>query len=768
MSFQSPECLALGMGRTATGNRDVWLGAYPAQVPRDDHGSPPEDQARSLLDRLSLEEKLGLLDGDTPFWSGMAATMLRDASHRRPWPAGVVPRLAIAGLHFVDGPRGVVLEGGATTFPPPIARGASWDPALEERIGEAMGREARSFGANLLGGVCVNLLRHPGWGRAQETYGEDPVHVGAMGSAMTRGVQRHAIACVKHFALNSIDSARFRVDVQATTRVLQELYLPQFRDCVEAGALAVMSAYNSVNGEWCGQHPALLNGILKGRWGFRGFVVTDFIFGLRDGVRAVLAGQDLEMPFPMIFAATLPQAVASGRVPLERIDDAVLRLLRAQLSVPARIGEAGVYPAAVRGCAEHRALARHAATRSIVLLKNTGPVLPLRGIGSLAVIGRLAAVANLGDRGSSDTRPAAGTVVTPLEGLRAAAPEIDVRQAEGTDLATATALAAACDAAVVVVGLDWRHEGEHIHNGDLAPILRQMPPPEPLLRRFGRSRLDPLWKPVAGAIAAMASLGSALPGGDFASGDRTDLRLPAEQEALIRAVTAANTRTIVVLMGGGAILCEGWRHVVPALLLLWYPGMEGGAALADVLLGRVSPSGRMPFTVPTAHEHLPPFDPRARRITYDLWHGYRRLRRQGQPSAFPFGFGLSYSAFAYSQPSAELLGGCAEGGLLRVDVTVENTGTMAADDVVQIYGEVPAEAVERPVRILVGFTRVSLAPGQVERLSLEVPLRRLAWFDEALDAFVLEGGRHRLVVARHAEDEGIAVDLELESAIVGR
>ena len=733
----------------------------------DAEGGSHGDQARSLLDQLSLAEKLGMLDGDTPFWSGMAATMLRDASHRRPWPAGVVPRLAIGGLHFVDGPRGVVLEGGATTFPPPIARGASWDPELEERIGEAMGREARSFGANLLGGVCVNLLRHPGWGRAQETYGEDPVHVGAMGAAMTRGVQRHAIACVKHFALHSIDSARFRVDVQATSRVLHELYLPQFRECVEAGALAVMSAYNSVNGEWCGQHPQLLTDILKRRWGFRGFVLTDFIFGLRDGVGGVLAGQDLEMPFPMIFAASLPQAVASGRVPLERIDDAVQRLLRAQLSLPARIGEAGAYPASIRGCAEHRALAREAATRSIVLLKNAGPVLPLTDIGSLAVIGRLAATANLGDRGSSDTRPTPGTVVTPLEGLRAAAPEIQVQHADGANLEAAAALAAASDAVVVVVGLDWRHEGEHIHNGDLAPILRQIPPPEPLLLRIGRARLQPLWSPVAGAIATMASLGSALPGGDFASGDRTDLRLPPVQETLIRSVAAANPRTTVVLMGGGAILCEAWRQVVPGIVLLWYPGMEGGAALADVLLGRVSPSGRLPFAVPTAHEHLPPFDPRARRITYDLWHGYRRLRRQGHPAAFPFGFGLSYGPFHYSALAAELLGDCGEVGVLRVGVTVENGGSMAADDVVQVYVEPPAQAVERAGRFLVGFTRVSLAPGQLERVWLDVPLRRLAYFDEATDAFVLEGGRHRLLVARHAEDTGLGMDIELEAAVVG-
>ncbi len=734
---------------------------YGEGVNIENDGSQFEHQARSLLGRLSLSEKLGILDGDTSFWAGMVSIVVHDAGHRQSWPAGVVSRLGIGGVHFVDGPRGVTLEGGATTFPPPIARGASWDPALEERIGAAMAREARSFGANLFGGVCVNLLRHPGWGRAQETYGEDPVHVGAMGAGMTRGVQRHAIACVKHFALNSIETARFSVDVRATNRVLHELYLPQFRDCVDAGALAVMSAYNSVNGEWCGQHPQLLNDILKNRWGFSGFVLTDFIFGLRDGPQAVLAGQDLEMPFRMLLEASLPQAVASGRVPMSRIDDAVLRLLRTQLSVPA-----GDYPASIRGCAEHRALAREAATRSIVLLKNAGSVLPLNGVRSLAVIGRLAAAANLGDRGSSDTRPS--SVVTPLQGLRAAAPEMLVLHADGADVEAAAALAATAEAAVVVVGLDWRDEGEHIHTGDIAPILRQVPPPDLLLRRFGRRRLAPLWSPVARVIAALASLGSSRTGGHFASGDRTRLGLAPEQEALVRAVVAANPRTVVVLMGGGAILCEDWRHTVPGILLLWYPGMQGGEALADVLLGRVSPSGRMPFAVPTAHEHLPPFDPRAREITYDLWHGYRRLRRDGNPAAFPFGFGLAYSTFRYLDPAVEILGGSQAAGGLRVAVTVANDGPMRADDVVQIYVEVPGLAVERPARLLAGFTRVTLAPGDTERVSVVVPLRRLAFFDEAADAFVLEGGRHRLLVARHVEDEGIGVDVELEAGVVGR
>ncbi|MCP9929090.1 glycoside hydrolase family 3 C-terminal domain-containing protein [Cyanobium sp. CH-040] len=696
----------------------------------------------------------------------MVAIAARDASHRRPWPAGRLPRLGLSGLQFVDGPRGVVLEGGATTFPVPMARGAAWNPELEERIGEAIALEARSFGANWVAAVCVNLLRHPGWGRAQETYGEDPVHVGELGAACTRGLQRHALACVKHLALNSIDSSRFLVDVQATPRVLHELYLPQFRACVEAGAASVMSAYNRVNGVWCGEHPQLLEGILKRRWGFAGFVVTDFIFGLRDGVAALLAGQDLEMPFRMVFAGVLEEALADGRVPAGRVDDAALRLLRAQLAVPA-----GHHPAALRRRADHLQLARQAATEAIVLLRNQGPLLPFRDLDSLAVVGRLAAEPNLGDRGSSDTRPPPGSVVTPLDGLRAAAAQLTIRASASDDPAAAAEVAAGCEAAVVVVGLDWRLEGEHIHPGDIAPVLRRIPPPDWLLGRWpggpgGRRRLRRAWQPAADLIAWITGHATPRQGGDFASGDRTDLRLPPRQVALIRAVAAANPRTVVVLMGGGAVLMEEWRRVVPAILLLWYPGEQGGHALADVLLGRVSPSGRLPFGLPTSTDHLPPFEPRAPLVTYDLWHGYRRLGREGQRAAYPFGFGLSYSRFEFSQPVLDPEPATGDGALV-LNVTVRNAGPMAAAEVVQVYLEAPDLEVERPPRTLVAFTRLELAEDERRHLRLAIPRRRLAYFDEAGDGFRIEAGLHRLVVARHVEDPGLAVEVTLEGGWLG-
>ncbi len=741
-------------------------------MPCTRYESPPggdrEARARALLAQLSTAEKLNLLAGDTPFWSGMADIALRDASHRHPWPAGQLPRLGLTGLHFVDGPRGVVLAGGATTFPVPIARGASWNPALEERIGEAIAREARSFGANWVAAVCVNLLRHPGWGRAQETYGEDPLPLGELGAAMTRGIERHAIACVKHFALNSIDSSRFLVDVQASARVLQELYLPHFRACIEAGAGSVMTAYNQVNGSWCGQNRELLEEILKRRWHFQGLVVSDFIFGLRDGVAALLAGQDLEMPFRMIFQGSLPQALAEGRLPMARLDDAVLRQLRLQLRV-----RGGAYPADLRRCPEHLALAREAACQSIVLLRNEPcrpglPALPLADLASLAVVGPLADRVNLGDRGSSDTRPPPGVVVTPLAGLRRARPGLPMPHADGRDPRQAAALAASCDAAVVVVGLDWRLEGEHIHPGDIAPILEQIPPPDALLHSRLWPGVRPLWQRFARLIARLTRSASARQGGDFAAGDRTDLRLPAGQVALIRQVAAANPRTVVVLMGGGALLTGDWDRRVPALLLLWYPGEQGGHALADVLLGEVSPSGRLPFAIPRSARGLPPFEPRAPRVRYDLWHGYRLQQRAGEAAAYPFGFGLSYCPLAIRQ--AALLppeeGGDAPAAL-RLSVAVANGGAMAAAEVVQVYLEPPGRLLERPRRTLVAFERLTLQAGEERRCTLAIPLRRLAYFDSERDAFVLEAGRHQLVVARHADDPGLSVPVVLEARVLG-
>jgi beta-glucosidase len=687
-------------------------------------------RAEEVLSQLSLKEKIALMSGSTPFWSGFN-DMMGGGYCRHPWPAADAPRLAVPGIRFTDGPRGVILQG-ATTFPVSMARGATWDVELEERVGDVIGREMRALGANLFGGVCINLLRHPAWGRAQETYGEDSFHIGLLGAALTRGVQRHVMACVKHFAGNSMENARFSVDVQADARALHEVYLPHFKRVVDAGVAAVMTAYNSLNGEWCGQNASLIRDILKREWGFEGFTLSDFIFGMRDAKTAVLAGQDLEMPFHSLYTRNLERLVQTGEVPLEAVDDAVRRILGQQFRFAERPGD---YSPEVVGCEAHRALALEVAGKSIVLLKNDAGTLPLSGRERVAVIGRLADVPNTGDGGSSNTNPA--YVVTPLEGLRARMPGANLTYDDGGDPARAAHLAAQADVALVVVGYTHADEGEFISPGSNPEVAKLFPAPTSAEEAAIAARI---------AIGDLTSDASAFSAG----GDRDKLTLRPEDEALIQAVATANPRTVVAVMAGSAVIMEAWRDRAAAILMLWYPGMEGGRALASILLGQVNPSGRLPCTFPRRAEDLPVFDCDATRVRYDLWHGYRKLERDGATAAFPFGFGLSYTTFEYSGLTVEHER-LSQQETIRASVTVTNTGSIAGEDVVQLYVRALDSHVERARRELKAFARVRLEPGAGAQVVLEVPVAELAYYDEER-GWVVEPGRYLLLAGHHAED----------------
>jgi beta-glucosidase len=649
-----------------------------------------EDKARDLLAKMTFDEKIDQMSGDLPTVRGLIG-MLRHYN-AEPYPAGENLRLGIPGIRFTDGPRGVAVYS-STCFPVPMARGASWDVELEARIGDAVGVEARAQGANFFAGVCINLLRHPAWGRAQETYGEDPFHLGEMGAALVRGVQRHVMACVKHYACNSIENARFKVDVRVDERALREIYLPHFRRCVEEGAASVMSAYNKVNGTYCGQNRRLLRDILKEEWGFDGIVISDFVYGTRTPLAAA-AGLDVEMPVTIYFGRRLKRAVRRGEVPQAAIDEAVLRLLRKKIEF-AQVGEPPRYTPEAVVSDEHVALAREAAIKSMVLLKNNPvdgtPLLPLAAaaLNRVAVVGRLAALPNTGDHGSSQVRPP--YVVTPLEGIRAALGDaIAVNFDDGQDLAAATRTAGGADVAVVVVGYTFQDEGEY-----------------------------------------MGSMFQAR------GGDRAQLTLHRRDEALVQAVAAANPRTVVILVGGSAIVAEAWRAQVPAILMAWYAGMEGGHALADLLLGHANPSGKLPCVFPRSADHLPFFDAAADEIEYGYFHGYRLLDMDGHEPAFPFGFGLSYTNYAYSNLhlSGEAI---TPGSTLVASVDVTNTGSRGGQEVAQLYVSYRGSAVERPVRELKGFARVSLAPGETASVSFPLPARSLAYYDEARAKWIVE------------------------------
>lgn len=650
-----------------------------------------------LVAEMSLEEKLTLKAG-----SGLGEGV---------WRTPGISRLGLRGMAMVDGPRGVSKETGSNTaFPVAMARGATWDPDLERRVGAAIGLEARARGASVLLGPCINMLRHPRWGRAQETYGEDVHHLARFGVAFVEGAQSELMASAKHFAANSIEDTRFDVSVQLDERTLREIYLPAFRAVAQDAEVAsIMTAYNRVDGAYMAEQAELL-GILKDEWGFGGFVESDWIWGTKSTVPSALAGLDIEMPDDNFFGEPLRQAVDAGDVPLAVIDGSVRRVVRAQVAW-GLVGDGPVAPfesasAAVIERDDHLALAREAATKSMVLLRNEG-VLPLgEEVASVAVVGALADTPNIGDNGSSDVEPS--RVITPLAGLRAALPSavIDHLGSDDTlDMAEASDVAAA-QVAVVVVGLTDEDEGEYI----------------------------PLVNP---------------------TGDRDTLALSDVHQQLIADVVAQNPNTVVVLEGGATILVDPWHDSVSAIVMAWYPGGEGGHALADLLVGRENFSGRLPLSVPVSEGDLVAFDNESLEVSYGYFHGYRALDRDGTAPRYAFGHGRSYTSFDYTE-LREVDGGDAD--TLSFVVDVRNTGEVAGDEVVQLYVGYPDSPVERNVRELRAFERVSLEPGETQSVTLSVSARDLDYWDSSARAWVSPADALRVEVGRSAADLPLRLD----------
>jgi len=671
-------------------------------IPKGRALSPEEVEgyARKLLAEMTLQQKVLQMSGDSSLWDLIKLVTIEKGKYNDyPITAGADTRLAIPPIAFSDGPRGVVLNH-STAFPVAMARGASWDRGLQKRVGDAVGKEIRAQGGNLWGGVCVNLLRHPSWGRAQETLGEDPYLLGELSVPTMEAVQAHNVmGCAKHYALNSIEETRTKVDARVDERTLREVYLPHFRRLADADVASFMSAYNKVNGDYCGENRHLLREILKEEWGYRGFVMSDFFAGVYDGKKGALAGLDLEMPWTVAYGKKLIAAVEKGEVPVAVIDEAVLRLLRRKIEYATRPDPVAYPPALVRA-AEHVALAREVAEKGTVLLKNDGGLLPLdeRAVKSLAVVGRLADAPNLGDYGSSRVYPP--DTVTVVEGLREALGATSVIHEPGADLLKARAAARAADAVVAVVGFDQSDEGEYI-------------PQKPNKDEWG--------------------------------GDREDLALKRADRELILAMAAENPRTIVVLIGGTAITVEEWQEKTGAILMAFYPGEQGGAALARLLLGRAYPSGKLPFTVPKDAAQLAPFDNQSPSVEYGYYHGYTLAEKKGWEPRYPFGHGLSYTTYAYANIALDATE-VKEDGTVTASVDVTNAGSRAGEEVVQLYVGFPGSKVDRPVKLLRGFEKVSLDPGETKRVSLPVRAKDLAYYDTGAKAWVVERVEYAVLV----------------------
>ncbi|KFY82018.1 hypothetical protein V500_10894 [Pseudogymnoascus sp. VKM F-4518 (FW-2643)] len=715
-------------------------------VQAHENGEPLAQTTQRLLSELSKPERLHLLDGDVRFYEGLRG-ILCDRYNRAPFVMGAIQRLEIPGIRFTDGPRGVVM-GASTAFPVPMARGATWDVNLERRVGDAIGLEAKAQGANYFAGVCVNLPRHPAWGRIQETYGEDPILLGEFGLALMQGVQKHIMACVKHFALNSMENARFRVHVRVEEDVLHEVYLPHFRRIIEGGVASVMSSYNAVNGEWAGQSRLLLTDILRHGYKFDGFVLSDFIFGLRDASLSLKNGLDIEAPFRQQRAMHLVEALESGELDWSVVDLACSRILRKQLEFAVNTAESRAEPSVVF-CEEHRALAREVAGRSIVLLKNepleadAKPLLPLDAgkISTIAVVGRLANVPNTGDKGSSQVF--APHVVTPVEGLRAAFPQAEIILEESNSVERATELAKKVDLVICVVGYDAADEGEYVVpslQSDVC-LLDLLPP------------ADTDEEKATLAIIKGDTSGDK-PDSAFevgAGGDRRSLRLRSQDVELIAAVVTTNPHTVVSIIAAGAVIMEEWIDRVPALVMSWYAGSEGGHGLADVLLGHIDASGRLPFSIPKDESHLPDFDIDATSIQYDRWHGQNLLDKLGQEARFPLGFGLSYTSFSVSDLRIGTLG-CGEiMDTIQIHVDVSNIGPRDGRHVIQVYGlpEMP----DFPSRVLLGFLPIDLDAGQFKNVTMDVSVRPLQRW--VAGEFILPGKEVTIEVAAFAGDSKV-------------
>jgi beta-glucosidase len=659
---------------------------------------PLKERVADLVSRMTVEEKIGQLVTDAP----------------------AIPRLGVPAYNWwSEALHGVARAGRATVFPQVIGLAATFDESLVGRVAGAIADEARAkyneaqrrgehgryqgltfFSPNL------NIFRDPRWGRGQETFGEDPVLSASLGVAFVRGLQlqddrRHveAIATAKHFAVHSGPEAlRHSFDARPSAHDLADTYLPQFEAAVGEGSVrAVMPAYNRLNGTPCAASPALLGATLRGAWGFRGYVVSDCgAIGdianghhaaestMRAAAMALEAGTDLSCGSEF---GALGAARAGGLVSDVAIDRAVTRLFLARFFLglfdpPGWVSWTSLPPSVVES-PEHLALARAAARESIVLLENHGGALPLGPrVRRLAVVGPVADDVEvlLGNYHGEPSRP-----VTLLEGVRAAARargvEIDYargaplvgRGTSSAQLADALRVARRADAIVATLGLSARYEGEE-----------------------GETAENP-------------------------SGDRRELGLPAGQQRLLEALVATGKPVVLVLTGGGPLSVPWAAAHVPAIVLAWYPGAEGGAALADVLFGDASPAGRLPVTVPRSIDDLPPF------VDYSM-RG-RTYRYAEKAPLWAFGRGLSYATFRYSNLALDPVTPAGEDA--KVSVEVDNTGARAGDEVVEVYLSKPDAPEYAPRRWLAAFARVTLAPGERRRVDLVLPARVLSLVDEA-------------------------------------
>ncbi len=687
--------------------------------------TPPDPNATVLVNTISVDERRQMLTGGqrlSPEWW----TIDFDATGSS--------TLGLPDMTMRDGPRGLKHVGNnkpaqaATVFAVGEAIAASWDQDLAYRVGEVIGKEAHAFKYDVYLGPSMDVLRHPQWGRAQEAFGEDPILSGRIAAAQVRGVQdQGVIACPKHFTLYSTEMNRGdpntlqEVNMIADQRTLWENYLRNFQIVVEeADPGCIMAAYNAVNGASMTQNQPLLTGVLREEWGWGGFVVSDWwATELNQGTQSLNAGLDLEMPDNNAFNALVSQGASEAR-----ITEAAARIVsvRRKFQHDTAAYKDRAVSASPHAQQSHKDVARETAEKGAVLLKNDG-ILPLSGISSIVVLGPDANrphtntetrgnPSGLGDRGSSGATPS--YAVSVLDGIKNHPSAAGITVTDSRNAADA----GTADVAIIPITMDWEDEGEAYSEGkDRENLTLAGPHPR-------------YWDPNARPPA---------PGSEnqYASPVPDSSQLP---EAFIAQAVAANPNVVVLLMVGSAVIMESWHGSVKGIVQTFYPGQEGGTAIANLVFGTTNFSGKLPFTIATNPSHYPTFGNTGSSLTVDYLHGYRRLEAQGNVPRFYFGHGLSYTTYTYGDARVLCTEGISTTGRLAIEIPVTNSGSMAGDEVVQLYVKSPGADHKQ----LKAFRRVSIAPGETVNVQLVVPAKDIAYRGDS--GWVVDPGTYEVFV----------------------
>jgi beta-glucosidase len=675
----------------------------------------------ALVKQMTLEEKVAMIHASSSFTSGG------------------VSRLNIPEMVMSDGPHGVRVEHGrdwsadrnvydsGTYLPTGVCLAATWNTSLGYEFGKVLGSEAAFRGKDVILGPGINIIRTPLNGRNFEYQSEDPYLVSRLTIGYIKGVQDQGIsACVKHYLANNQEVNRNFVNVHMSERALREIYLPGFKAAVtEADVNTVMGSYNLFRGQWATQNDYLINNVLKKEWRFKGAVISDW-GAVHNTMEAIWNGCDIEMgtdlsmlPNPnygrFFMGDTVIKLVKEGKIPERVLDDKVRRILYV-MNKTGMLGSKRLQGA--YNTPAHQQTALKVAEEGIVLLKNEN-ILPLTtSVKSIAVIGYNAARKQSLGGGSSQVK--AFYEITPLEGLKKLAGSIPVSYSPGykiergakadeTLIKEAADAAAKAEIAIVVVG--WTHGYNYSVWSDNAY--------------------------------------------DAEDTDKPDMQMPFGQDELVKAVLKANPRAIIVLIGGGPVDMSQWIGDSKAIIQAWYPGMEGGTALAKIIFGQLNPSGKLPMTFPKKLEDVPahklgtyPHDAKRNLYYYDdIYVGYRYFDTYNVEPEFAFGHGLSYTTFAYSNLKVQ-----AAGKKVNVSFTIKNTGKMAGADVAQVYVHQENPSLPRPVKELKGFQKIFLKPGESRQVSITLDEAAFQYFNDLSNTWVFEPGTFDIMVGNSSRD----------------